>query len=165
MNVRCRVYALGPSAGRPRRMAPVTQRPHVEVGDDRSVQLDERRRRFGPDVVAQRGPVGLERAQRPGGAAGLAQRPHQQAAWTVAAWVLADQGRQHGDRGCVVAGVQEEHGQVLDRRSVKVTEPSDLDLRPRLVGELVVRRPLPQHPSVLEGASGRLGVGVGGQTH
>lgn len=121
-----------------------------------AVQLDERCRRVGADLVAQQFSVGLEGPHRFGPAPAGDQRSHEQGACPLAVRLTLDQvaEREHDVRD--LASVEQDDGEILHRRRVLLMEPGHFHFRPGLVCELVHRVTPPQLRSSLEADPGEV---------
>ena len=139
----------------PRRMPRPAEHLAVRARGNGPIELHERSRWLGADLSLQHAAVVLELAQCVSAAPGRVQRPHEQRPRKVAVRLLVDQ-RQHGGNGSGrLAGVEQEQHQLLDRRRVQLAESSRFDLGPGFVGELVVRRPLPERCRPVRGMTAR----------
>ena len=121
---------------------------------DHPVELDQRLRRFGADLLDQQAPEGLVVAECLGAPARQRERAHQLLPEPFAVRVGVDGRLQQRDRRRVLPVDDQPLRELLERRDTELGEPSHLDLRPLLVRELRVGLAVPQREGFLQDRTG-----------
>ena len=154
----------GRSRSQPRRPAGASGADRRDVQlriliEDRPLEAAQRRPRLDPELLDQGGPrrpVGVQRLRLP---ARAVEREHELAAQALRQRVLGDQALELADELVGAAESEVRVDAILERGEVKLLEPTDLTLRPRLVGELGERRAAPEREGLAQalGSGRRLG--------
>ena len=129
------------------------------LSEDRPLEAPQRRPRLDPERLHQRlprRPVGRQRLRLP---ARAVEREHQLAAQALRQRVLGDQELELADELAGAAESEVGVDAILERGEAKLLEPTDLTLRPWLVGELGEWRAAPEREGLPQplGSDRRLG--------
>ena len=128
------------------------------VGEDRLLDVPQRRAWLDPQLVGEQHPDAAERRQRVGWAASLVQRSHQQSPGTLPIRVGLDERLELADASLTLATVELSLGRVFDDGHPQFDEALHLARRHRTLGNTVVRLAAKRFVHIPQHADGHLGV-------